>query len=261
MSSEEKKKKKAADPYFRKRHYQDREVANAYDGYKIRTATQQRDYDATERTLEGILRLVPPQRTVLDCPAGTGRLIEAVLRHGFKYVGVDVSHEMLQVAREKIGDARETAHLLRGDATGLPFVDGTFDAVLVFKFVSLLPESVQRAVLREFARVCGRHLVVQSKHLRTADPVHGLKYALSRCLGLKKRVEKYVRRAALPKLIEESVAVEGLVPLAKPRIVTAWWRTFWPFGLEYMLVFERPAEPDAQPQPTRVATTDRIDRE
>ncbi len=246
MSSEEKKKKKTADPYFRKRHYQDKEVADAYDGYKVRTVTQRRDYDATERALDGVLRRLPPQSTVLDCPAGTGRLIETALRHRFKYVGVDVSHEMLQVAREKLGEDSDAAHLLRGDATGLPFGDRAFDAVLVFKFVSLLPERIQRAVLREFARVCGRYLVVQSKHLRTWNPVHAIKVAVSKRLGLRKRIEKYARRAQLPRLIEECVAEQGLVPLEKPRILTSWWRAFWPFGLEYMVVFERPGERDTQ---------------
>ncbi len=227
------------DSYFRKKHYQDSEVARTYDDRKISTAAKKRDYKATHRALESILRLAEPGASLLDCPAGTGRLAELIMRRRIAYFGADISMEMLQIAREKMGAVGDDLPLLRSDATLLPFGDHQFDFVLCFKFISLLPVEIRLLVLREISRVCGKFLVIQSKHLRTFDPWRECKRGLAKLTGKAGRLHKYQERDELPHFIEQAVAENGLTPMGKIRIVTSPLRWLWPFHFEYLYVFRR----------------------
>ncbi|WP_430810525.1 MULTISPECIES: bifunctional demethylmenaquinone methyltransferase/2-methoxy-6-polyprenyl-1,4-benzoquinol methylase UbiE [unclassified Carboxylicivirga] len=71
---------------------------------------------------------------VLDVATGTGDLaLEAQRRLGCKVVGVDISSEMLKVAKDKIArrNLQDVITVQEGDSENLPFEDATFDAVMV----------------------------------------------------------------------------------------------------------------------------------
>lgn len=71
---------------------------------------------------------------VLDVATGTGDLaLEANRRLGCKVVGVDISSEMLKVAKVKISKKRldDVITVQEGDSENLPFDDNHFDAVMV----------------------------------------------------------------------------------------------------------------------------------
>lgn len=65
-------------------------------------------------------------KLVLDLAAGTGDSARAVLKKGNKVVGVDISFEMLRVAKRKI---RNNFTAISASAYQLPFRDECFDAV------------------------------------------------------------------------------------------------------------------------------------
>ena len=62
---------------------------------------------------------------VLDVACGTGDMVVELQKHGCNVTGVDLSEEMMAIARQK---APEATYML-ADAEQLPFSDGTFDAV------------------------------------------------------------------------------------------------------------------------------------
>lgn len=66
--------------------------------------------------------------TFLDLGCGTGAVIKAILDMGSnkKAYGIDLSENMLQVAKEKLEDR---ATLTLGDAENLPYEDSFFDVV------------------------------------------------------------------------------------------------------------------------------------
>ena len=92
---------------------------------------------------------------VLDAGCGTGRALpflrEAVGPSGV-VVAFDLTPEMLYEARRR-HPAALPAFVL-GDVVRLPFLSGTFDAVIASGLVSHLPDA--QAGLQELARVCGR---------------------------------------------------------------------------------------------------------
>ena len=104
-----------------------------------------------------------PGELVLDAGCGTGRNLAAMAKAGAHVVGVDFSQAALGVARE----VHAGAHLARVDLqAGLPFADGTFDAVLC----ALVGEHVSNlaAALSELRRVLrtGGRLVFSIPHPR-----------------------------------------------------------------------------------------------
>ena len=91
---------------------------------------------------------------VLELPAGTGRIAIPLAAAGARVVGGDISENMLHIATEK--KRRENAaraHFAQVNGLGLPFADGTFDAVTSFKFFHLVPNELKGAFIREMTRV------------------------------------------------------------------------------------------------------------
>lgn len=111
-----------------------------------------------------LLELLPSGEIgdLLDIGTGTGRIIEIFAPHVRRAVGVDLSHEMLLVARSKLERARLRNCVVRhGDMYQLPLSSGSFDAVVVHQVLHYAEQP--DAVVREAARVLrpgGRLLIV-----------------------------------------------------------------------------------------------------
>jgi demethylmenaquinone methyltransferase/2-methoxy-6-polyprenyl-1,4-benzoquinol methylase len=91
-----------------------------------------------------------PGWRVLDVATGTGLVARELRRqYGCRVVGLDQSEAMLSRARPLIGSVYE--QVVRGEAEGLPFGDGEFDA-LTFTYLLRYVDDPE-ATLRELARV------------------------------------------------------------------------------------------------------------
>jgi SAM-dependent methyltransferase len=89
-------------------------------------------------------------QSVLDVACGTGivaRTVTPRVTGTGRVVGVDLNDGMLAVARRVAPDLEWR----QGDVTALPFVDGSFDAVLCQMALMFFPD--RTAALREMARV------------------------------------------------------------------------------------------------------------
>jgi phosphatidylethanolamine/phosphatidyl-N-methylethanolamine N-methyltransferase len=90
---------------------------------------------------------------VLEVGVGTGLSLPSY-RHDLEIVGIDLSPEMLEKARERVaalGLANVTG-LHEMDAGKLEFPDGSFDIVAAMFVMTVVPEPEK--VMRELARVC-----------------------------------------------------------------------------------------------------------
>lgn len=99
----------------------------AYDFDKIA-----RDYDRMNHLMTLGLDCLWRRRAVrglhgnvLDVACGTGDMVVELLKHGCTVTGVDLSEEMMAIARQKA----PAATFMLADAEHLPFPDEAFDAV------------------------------------------------------------------------------------------------------------------------------------
>jgi SAM-dependent methyltransferase len=117
-----------------------------------------------------------PLSRVLDVPCGAGRLRPWLARSAKRYVGADVSEDMLSATADRSdGDA-----FVRADLASLPFRDDSFDAVVSCRLMHHLHTRDERlAVARELLRV-SRSLVIASFWDSASLP------GLRRALGLKR---------------------------------------------------------------------------
>lgn len=93
-------------------------IARTYDRLN-RLMTLGLDRRWRKRALRGI------QGNVLDVACGTGDMVVELLKHGCTVTGIDLSDEMLAIARQKA----TSAIFQLGNAEALPFPDASFDAV------------------------------------------------------------------------------------------------------------------------------------
>lgn len=82
-------------------------LASVYDGF-----TDGFDYKKYLDSVFEHCEDLPTEGLALDCGCGTGTLICELISRGFNCTGVDMSSEMLNIAREKIEDCGYEPHLV-----------------------------------------------------------------------------------------------------------------------------------------------------
>ena len=138
---------------------------------------------------------VAPEDHVLDVGCGTGTFLEslALASPQAQLTGVDLSGDMLEVARRKLGAAID---LKQARAETLPFGEAVFDVVVSTNVFHFIRHPV--AALREMFRVlkpsgrivitdwCDDYLAcrVRGMFLRAFSPAHFRTYGSKQCHGL-----------------------------------------------------------------------------
>ncbi len=119
-----------------------------------------------------------PFDLVIDFGTGTGRMLALFAGKARRVEGIDLSHQMLTVARSKLQEAGATnASVRHGDATASPYPDHCASLVIIHQVLHFLDDPAR--ALNEAARVLkpgGRLVLVEFaphtlEHLRT-DHAH-----------------------------------------------------------------------------------------
>lgn len=91
-----------------------------------------------------------PGERILDIGCGNGRFYPLLSKRSVDYVGLDYSAKLLEEARK----AHPGIRFEEGDATALPFPDGSFDTAFSFATIHHIPGKALRAqFMKEAARV------------------------------------------------------------------------------------------------------------
>ncbi len=115
---------------------------------------------------------VPNGSSVLDVAFGTGRFVDMYLEKNMSVYGIDISEDMLAVAKEELGEFYDYCHIELGSADSLPYKEASFDLVVCFRFFGLIPFDMARRVLSEIHRVSRGVVIVRVPvRKRTAKPL------------------------------------------------------------------------------------------
>jgi ubiquinone/menaquinone biosynthesis C-methylase UbiE len=118
-----------------------------------RKRTKQLRWDMENKIVSAMLHTL--KGTVLDVPVGTGRFLNLYRELGMKCTGVDISEEMIALAREK----GLPGILLIGDATSLKYPSKSFNHVVCIRFLDLIDEEAMRQVVKEICRVAKQTVI------------------------------------------------------------------------------------------------------
>lgn len=122
--------------------------------------------DRTEAEVERALAMLRPSggERVLDLACGTGRHSHELARRGYEVVGIDISEELLAIARERAAELGLEAEFRRADLRELE-LDGDFDIVLSLNDGAIGYFETEEENRRTFAVIAGalrpdgRHLM------------------------------------------------------------------------------------------------------
>jgi ubiquinone/menaquinone biosynthesis C-methylase UbiE len=70
---------------------------------------------------------LPSGASVLEVAPGPGYMAIALAQRGLRVTGLDISHSFVRIARENARRAGVDVDFQHGNASGMPFPDGTFD--------------------------------------------------------------------------------------------------------------------------------------
>lgn len=103
--------------------------------------------------------------SVIDVPFGTGRFVPLYTEKQMSISGIDISPDMLDVAKQELGDIYDQFDIRIGSAESLPYEDGSFDVAVCVRFLeSIIPARLVEPCLRELRRVTKRYAIVKFNH-------------------------------------------------------------------------------------------------
>jgi len=131
------------------------EAAQAYFKANASQWNQIRSLHVDEAEVEAALREAFGEEEaalLVDLGTGTGRMLELFADRCAHGIGVDMSHEMLQLARANLERAGcRHCQVRQGDIFNLPYDNGFCDGVIVHQVLHYLPDA--GAAVQEVARI------------------------------------------------------------------------------------------------------------
>lgn len=147
--------------------------------------------------------------TYLDFACGTGRILAYLGPRMASSVGIDVSEQMLSVARTRIGNAKLLCKDISDESIE---VEGAYDVITAFRFFSNAEDALRRKVLAAlYRRMHANSILIAHTHTNPLSyklvtwPYHEMRRAMGQ--------EIHARYLTLSKL-RMLLKTAGLVPIA-----------------------------------------------
>lgn len=194
-------------------HYKSVKVATEYDQRRFSSFAGRVFNRMEKRTIAKCFAALPMNAIIADVPCGTGRLAEPLLLSGFRVHGLDISNEMLEVARQRLRsfDDRFTTEV--GDAKQLRPELPPYDGALCARVLMHFPLDQQIEFLSGVARL-SRSVVVINHSLDT--PYQRLRRRLKQWLGHQAPANYPTSNADIRILLQRS----GLREVGRHRLIS-----------------------------------------
>jgi 2-polyprenyl-3-methyl-5-hydroxy-6-metoxy-1,4-benzoquinol methylase len=126
-----------------------------------------------------LIRLLPDNLRVLDVPVGTGRFVPFYELKSWKLTGVDISDDMLCVAKN-YNKISSSSKFINGSITQLESNDNSFDVAVCSRFMGYIPTVTDsKKALSEIYRVTGKYLIIGLQYVSN-DAEYGAEDKLGR---------------------------------------------------------------------------------
>ena len=133
------------------------------DGYEQKRAGAK--WRAEDSAAHELLEGVAHGARALDVPVGTGRLLGLMQARSFRSIGLDISPDMLAIAKTRADEIDASVELGIGDIRNIPFEDNRFDLVTCLRFLNWIDAKGVEEVVRELARVTSNKLLVGVRYI------------------------------------------------------------------------------------------------
>ncbi len=181
------------------------------------TAQQRRVWDASaphyDQQMDFVERLLGSGDREWLGERATGRVLEVAIGTGrslpfytaaTSLTGVDLSPEMLAVARRRAEARGLPVDLREGDASALPVEDASYDTVLCALSLCTIPDAAAAVAEMTRALVPGGRLLLLDHVGSTWPPIYALQWLFER-ISIRAAGEHYTRR---PLLLVEAAGLE-----------------------------------------------------
>ena len=102
---------------------------------------EQRKWHRENALVRAMTSAVPRGSKVLDLPCGTGRLFDLWRQRGYDVIGVDISQDMLTLAKKRVKDAEKIKLGQYEVLTAQELQENRFDLVACVRLLHLIAES------------------------------------------------------------------------------------------------------------------------
>jgi ubiquinone/menaquinone biosynthesis C-methylase UbiE len=211
---------------YKRDFYRSSQVAEDYDFHRFSTPERQKRNARKWAAIQKALSLTTGVRTILDLPCGTGRFTGALARSGYEIVGSDISLEMLGKAQSVVskemaeGQQLSVRGYVQANAEHLPLRNDSLDCVVCIRFMMHVDPEHRVNMLREFARVSRRWVIVDYRHKYT------FRYVLTHTFGKLGLGRTPLSRVSTSELHEEfsqgGLAIREIVRVSTPLLSDKW---------------------------------------
>jgi ubiquinone/menaquinone biosynthesis C-methylase UbiE len=205
--------KRVADYGYKKEFYQSEKVADDYDFHRWGSPERAKRNLSKWKMILAALSQTEGVGSILDLPCGTGRFTDRLVECGYEVIGGDISFEMMQQARSRIGPMRGLLGFIRTDAEHLPFSNSSVDCVMSIRFLFHVDPVTRVRMLREMGRISKRWLILDYRHKYS---YRYFMYRIRKLLGLAKNPLVRVSRAQLEQEARDAgLKVKAVFPVAR----------------------------------------------
>jgi 2-polyprenyl-3-methyl-5-hydroxy-6-metoxy-1,4-benzoquinol methylase len=179
-------------------HYKEQSVAVGYDAARFSSIPGRVFNTWEQRVIAKCFASVPKGATVVDMPCGTGRLAEPLLTLGFRVHGMDISAEMLAVAKQRLkrfGD-RFTSEV--ADAQKIQQNRVEYDGALCARVLMHFPLEQQIEFLTGVGRLSKGVVVINHSF---DSPYQRFRRGIKRMLGHQASARSPISNADIKKLL------------------------------------------------------------
>jgi ubiquinone/menaquinone biosynthesis C-methylase UbiE len=146
--------------YHVKQLYQNERYAAGYERTRFKGIYGRFKNWNTKRVISKLIRLTGRKGIALDIPCGTGRLSHLILRSGYKWIGGDISLEMMRESRKRMDGFEGSFWNIRLDAETMALKDNSIDCIFSIRFIYHIPVEIRYRMLQEMRRVTKKWIII-----------------------------------------------------------------------------------------------------